>query len=195
MTRRVEFYFDVGSPSAYLAWTQLPALARDAGAQLDYCPVLLGGIFKATGNVPPAEIPAKGRYLAVDLARCARRYGVPLIFNDAFPINTLGLMRGAVAAQRAGQLDPYLDAIYPAFWAHNIDLGNSDELDRCLRAGGLDADFLLRRAREDDIKGELRRRSDAAVQRGLFGIPTMFVGPAMFFGQDRLEFVREALNG
>ncbi len=195
MTQRVEFYFDVGSPSAYLAWSQLPAIARDSGARIEYLPVLLGGIFKATGNASPAEVPAKGRYLAVDLARFAHRYGVPLVYNDAFPINTIGLMRGAVAAGQTGQLESYLDVIFPAFWEHNVDLGKPDEVGRCLEAGGLDADYLLRRAREDDVKLELRERSDAAVERGLFGIPTMFIGSEMFFGQDRLEFVREALQG
>ena len=117
MAKRVEFYFDVGSPSGYLAWSQLPTIAGDTGADIDYRPVLLGGIFKATGNTSPAEVPAKGRYLSLDLARFARRYGVPLVYNSAFPINTIGLMRGAVAAQQSGQLEAYLDVIYPAFWA------------------------------------------------------------------------------
>lgn len=193
MTKRVEFYFDVGSPSGYLAWSQLPAIAAETGADIEYCPVLLGGIFKATGNATPADVPAKGRYLALDLARFARRYGVPLVYNSAFPINTIGLMRGAVAAQQAGQLDAYLDVIYPAFWVHDVDLGKPEEVVRCLREGGLDAEFLMRRVQEDDVKTELRARSDAAVERGLFGIPTMFVGGEMFFGQDRLELVREAL--
>jgi len=193
MTKRVEFYFDVGSPSGYLAWSQLPAIAGETGADIEYCPVLLGGIFKATGNTSPAEVPAKGRYLSLDLARFARRYGVPLVYNSAFPINTIGLMRGAVAAQQAGQLEAYLDVIYPAFWAHDVDLGRPEEVVRCLQEGGLDAEFLMRRTQEDEVKTELRERSDAAVERGLFGIPTMFVGGEMFFGQDRLELVREAL--
>ena len=195
MAKRVEFYFDVGSPSGYLAWTQLPAIAREAGAEIDYRPILLGGIFKATGNTSPAEVPAKGRYLSMDLARFARRYDVPLVYNSAFPINTIGLMRGAVAAQQAGQLEAYLDVIYPAFWARDVDLGKPEEVVRCLREGDLDAEFLMRRTQEDDVKAALRQQSDAAVARGLFGIPTMFVDDEMFFGQDRLEFVREALAG
>ena len=194
MAKQVEFYFDVGSPSGYLAWTQLPAIAREAGAEIDYRPILLGGIFKATGNTSPAEVPAKGRYLSMDLARFARRYDVPLVYNSAFPINTIGLMRGAVAAQQAGQLEAYLDVIYPAFWAQDVDLGKPEEVVRCLREGDLDAEFLMRRIQEDDVKLELRQQSDAAVARGLFGIPTMFVDDEMFFGQDRLEFVREALT-
>ncbi|MCY3701462.1 MAG: 2-hydroxychromene-2-carboxylate isomerase [Rhodospirillales bacterium] len=193
MAKRVEFYFDVGSPSGYLAWTQLPAIAREAGAAIDYRPILLGGIFKATGNTSPAEVPAKGRYLSMDLARFARRYDVPLVYNSAFPINTIGLMRGAVAAQQSGQLEAYLDVIYPAFWARDVDLSKPEEVVRCLREGDLDAEFLMRRTQEDDVKLELRQQSDAAVARGLFGIPTMFVNDEMFFGQDRLEFVREAL--
>ena len=195
MAKRVEFYFDVGSPSGYLAWTQLPAIAREAGAEIDYRPILLGGIFKATGNTSPAEVPAKGRYLSMDLARFARRYDVPLVYNSAFPINTIGLMRGAVAAQQAGQLEAYLDVIYPAFWARDVDLGKPEEVVRCLRERDLDTEFLMRRTQEDDVKVALRQLSDAAVARGLFGIPTMFVDDEMFFGQDRLEFVREALAG
>ena len=193
MTKRVEFYFDVGSPSGYLAWSQLPAIAGETGAEIEYRPVLLGGIFKATNNVTPAQIPAKGRYLSLDLARFARRYGVPLVYNSAFPINTIGLMRGAVAALQAGQLEAYLDVIYPAFWEHDVDLGRPEEVVRCLQEGGLDAEFLMRRTQDDEVKADLRERSDAAVERGLFGIPTMFVGDEMFFGQDRLEWVREAL--
>ncbi len=194
MAKRVEFYFDVGSPSAYLAWSQLPTIAREMGVDIDYRPVLLGGIFKATGNVSPANVPAKGRYLSLDLARFARRYGVPLVYNTAFPINTIGLMRGAVAALQEGLIDTYLQAIFPAFWADNVNLSLPEKVVHCLQADGLDADFLMRRAQEDDVKAELRERSDAAVERGLFGIPTMFVGDSMFFGQDRLEFVREALG-
>ncbi len=194
MTKRVEFYFDVGSPSGYLAWSQLPAIAHDTGAELEYKPVLLGGIFKATGNTSPAEVPAKGRYLSMDLARFARRYGIPLVYNSAFPINTIGLMRGAVAALKEGILESYLEVIYPAFWAKDVNLSDPKEVMRCLRDGDLDADNLMRRAQEDDVKTDLRSRSDAAVERGLFGIPTMFVNDEMFFGQDRLEFVRAALD-
>ena len=102
-------------------------------------------------------------------------------------------MRGAVAALQAGQLEAYLDVIYPAFWEHDVDLGRPEEVVRCLQEGGLDAEFLMRRTQDDEVKADLRERSDAAVERGLFGIPTMFVGDEMFFGQDRLEWVREAL--
>lgn len=194
MAGKVEFFFDVGSPSAYLAWTQLPAIAREAGAELAYRPVLLGGIFRAVGNASPADVPAKSEYLRRDLARFAGRYGVPLRYNSAFPVNTLGLMRGAVAAEEEGILEAYLGAVFPAFWEHDVDLSDPANVAACLQEAGLDADRLIGLAGEAPVKEGLRERSDAAVKRGLFGVPTMFVGDSMFFGQDRLDFVREALR-
>lgn len=193
MAGTVEFFFDVGSPSAYLAWTQLPGIAREAGAKLVHRPVLLGGIFRATGNVTPIEVPAKGEYLRHDLARFADRYGVPFRYNSAFPVNTLGLMRLAVAAEEEGVLDAWLEAVFPAFWAHDVDLTEPANVAACLRDAGLDADRLAGLAGEATVKDGLRARSDEAVRRGLFGVPVMFVGDSMFFGQDRLDFVREAL--
>lgn len=193
MAGKVEFFFDVGSPSAYLAWTQLPGIARETEAELVYRPVLLGGIFRSVGNVSPAEIPPKSEYLRRDLARFAGRYGVPLRYNSAFPINTLGLMRGAVAAEREGVLEAYLGAVFPAIWVHDADLSDPANVAACLREGGLDADRLIGLAGEAAAKDGLRERSDAAVRRGLFGVPSMFVGDSLFFGQDRLDFVREAL--
>src|SRR5580765_1515586 len=126
MAKQVEFFFDVGSPTSYLAWTQLPALCAQAGAELVYRPMLLGGVFQATGNASPANVPAKARYMDVDMARFARRYGVPLASNPFFPINTLVLMRGAAGAQlRApARFDAYLRGVFRALWVEPQNLND-----------------------------------------------------------------------
>jgi 2-hydroxychromene-2-carboxylate isomerase len=196
MTRSVEFYFDFGSPAAYLAWTQLPALCADAGAQLLSRPVLLGGVFQATGNRAPITVPLKGQYLFVDLARFARRYGVPLQMNPHFPINTLALMRAAVGLQMRGddRFDAYCAAIYRAIWVDGLNLGDAAVIGQVLSAAGLDAQGIMALASEPDVKEALKQQTEAAVARGVFGAPTCFVGDEMFWGQDRLDFVREALT-
>ena len=144
MSRTVEFYFDFGSPTAYLAYRRLRQLAQAYGLTIEYRPMLLGGVFKATGNTSPVAIPAKGEYmLKHDLPRFARRYGVPLNFNPHFPINTLNLMRGAIAAMRLGCFDAYADAVYDAIWVGEKNMGDPDVVADTLTAAGLDADALL----------------------------------------------------
>src|SRR6188768_3946327 len=124
--RTVEYFFDVGSPTTYLAWTQLPKIAAETGATIAWKPMLLGGVFKATGNASPVTIPAKGSWMNADIARWAGRYGVPFAFNPHFPINTLTLMRGAIGCQRRGadELGRYLDAVFPALWRDGRNLGD-----------------------------------------------------------------------
>ena len=196
MTRTVEFFFDVGSPTAYLAWTQLPALCVDAGATLVYRPMLLGGVFQATGNASPVAVPAKGRYMNADIARFAARYGVPYTHNPAFPINTLLLMRGAVGVQMRTpeRFDAYLRAVFEAMWVEQRNLNDPAVVGTTLHKAGFDPAALLALAGEPAVKEALRGNTDEAVQRGAFGAPTMFVGDTLFFGQDRLDFVREALR-
>lgn len=195
MSKTVEFYFDFGSPTTYLAWTQLPKLCEQAGAKLVYKPILLGGIFQATGNASPATIPAKGAYMGADLARFARRYGVPFGFNPHFPINTMTLMRIATALceTRPAEFERYLRAIFVAMWVDGKDLGNPDVLAAVLSDAGLDAPELLAMATDSKVKDALKTATAEAVARGAFGAPTMFVGDETFFGQDRLDFVKEAL--
>ena len=196
----VEFFFDVGSPTAYLAYTQLPRIAAECGATLVYRPMLLGGVFKATGNASPVSVPAKGRWMGQDIARWARRYGVPFQFNPHFPINTLTLMRGAAGLQlrRPEALVPYLDAVFHAMWVAPRKLGDVAELTAVLAALpaglGLDADAFGALVADPEVKARLVASTDEAVARGVFGAPTCFVGEQMFFGQDRLDFVREALQ-
>jgi 2-hydroxychromene-2-carboxylate isomerase len=194
--RRVEFWFDVGSPTTYLAYTQLPRIAREADAALVWRPMLLGGVFKATGNVSPATVPAKGRWMQQDLARWARRWGVPFAFNPHFPVNTLTLMRGAIGLQMrdAASLARYLDAVFAAMWVHPRNLGDAAELAAVLRQAGVDPEAVAALAADPEVKAALVAQTEQAVARGVFGAPTMFVDEAMYFGQDRLDFVRDALK-
>lgn len=194
MPNAIEFLFDFGSPATYLAHTQMPRLAADTGARVDYVPMLLGGVFKATGNQSPMAVPAKGRWMGRDLARWAGRYGVPFAFNPHFPVNTLTLMRGAVAVQarQAERFMPYVDAVFRAMWVEPVDLGAPAVLASTLQAAGFDPHELLAMVGDAEVKARLIANTEAAVARGVFGAPTFFVGSEMFFGQDRIDFVREA---
>lgn len=196
MTRRVELYFDFGSPTSYLAWTQLPELAHAAKAELVYRPVLLGGIFRATGNSSPATIPAKAQYMFSDLARFADRYGVPMTMNPHFPINTLWLMRAATGLQlrEPDRFEAFVAAAFEGMWVSEKDLGDAGIVAQVFGASGFDVPELHTLTQDPEIKERLKAETESAVSRGLFGCPTMFVGDEMFFGQDRLDFVRQALE-
>jgi len=194
MAQQVEFFFDYGSPFSYLADTQLAALERHTGATVVYRPMLLGAVLKETGNASPITVPAKGRYMGVELHRWARRYGVPFAANKFFPINTMRLMRGAVAAQHAECFAEYHRVIYPAFWVDGTNLGEPEVIRAVLDKAGLNADLILARIEEPDVKEQLRLNTEEAVRRGVFGAPTFFVGEEMFWGNDRLMFVEEALT-
>ena len=195
--KMIEFFFDFGSPTTYLAHTQLPRLAAQTGATLVYKPMLLGGVFKATGNASPVSVPAKGAWMGQDITRWAKRYGVPFSFNRAFPINTLALMRGAAGLQlkQPALFMPYVDAVFNAMWAQPRDMGQPAEIAAVLAPLGISADAFMALVGEPEVKAALAATTDEAVARGVFGAPTCFVGDAMFFGQDRLDFVREAVLG
>jgi len=195
-TKTIEFYFDFGSPSSYLAWTQLPAIAAEFDARLVYRPVLLGAIHKATGNASPAAIPAKSAWMQQDLERFARLYRVPFRQNPFFPINTLALMRGATATQMQDDtlFQRYLAVVFNAMWAEPRNLGDLAVLQAVLCDGGIDFERIAAATQNPLVKEKLRTDTDEAIGRGLFGAPTMFVGDAMFFGQDRLNFVRDELR-
>jgi 2-hydroxychromene-2-carboxylate isomerase len=195
MSKVVEFFFDFGSPTSYLAWTQLPRIAQEHGAEIIWRPVLLGAIFKATGNSSPVMIPAKGRYMLNDMARFARRYGVPLVPNPFFPINTLQLMRGATGYLGTEDFPRYVKAIYEGIWTQRLNLGDAQQVATVLAQAGLDPARFEQLVNDESIKETLKINTDEAVKRGLFGVPTYFVGEEMFFGQDRLDFVAEALRG
>lgn len=190
----LEFFFDVGSPTAYLAYTQLPGIAGRTEADVRYRPILLGGVFKATGNRAPGEVAPKGAYMLRDLQRYAARYRVPYAHNPNFPINTILMMRGAVAAQRLDLLPAYLGAIFAGMWVEQAPMQDPQEVGRRLVAAGIDFSTLLALAEDQSVKDELRTNTEEAVRRGAFGAPTFFVGDEMFFGQDRLDFVEEELR-
>ncbi len=195
MTKTVDFLFDVGSPTTYLAYTQLPQIAADAGATIQWIPILLGAVFKATGNASPAAVPAKGAYMGQDMARFAARYRVPFNRNPYFPINTTTMMRAATAlSPQPDLLRHYLDAIFDAMWVKGLNMGDPAILRETLAQAGLDADALIAVAESDEMKAKLRANTDHAIARGVFGAPTFFVGNDMFFGQDRLDFVAAALR-
>jgi 2-hydroxychromene-2-carboxylate isomerase len=193
--KTVEFYFDVGSPTSYLAFTQLPAIAARHGAEIAWRPALLGGIFKAVGNRSPIEVAPKGKYMLQDLERFAKRYGVVLRFNPYFPINTLPLMRGVVAIQmhEPSRLKDFVGALFGALWVDGKNMGDPSIVTQTLSASGFSAEQVGTWSSDPVVKQKLIDDTKAAVERGLFGVPTLFVSDAMFFGQDRLDFVEEAL--
>ena len=195
--KTIEFCFDFGSPTTYLAHTQLPQLAADTGAQIQYMPMLLGGVFKATGNQSPVMVPAKGRWMGGDLPRFARRYGVPFKFNPHFPINTLTLMRGAVGLQmrQPERFMPYVNAVFRAMWVEPANLGDPAVLAKTLGAAGFDAESFMALVGDAEVKAKLIANTEAAVARGVFGAPTCFVGRRDVLRPGPLDFVREAATG
>ncbi len=194
--KTVEFFFDVGSPAAYLAWTQLPRIAQEAGATVAYRPMLLGGVFQATGNQSPMMVPAKGKYMLDDLQRHAARYGVEFRHNPHFPINTLTLMRGATGLQmrEPQRLQAYGDAVYRAIWVEGRNMNDPAQVGAVLAAAGFDTQALLARAGDAQVKEQLKAVTQDAVARGVFGAPAFFIDGSLFWGQDRLDFVKEALQ-
>jgi 2-hydroxychromene-2-carboxylate isomerase len=195
MAGTLEFYFDYGSPYSYLADTQVEAIAKRTGAALVRKPMLLGGVFKSTGNHSPAGLPAKSTWSSFDMPMWARFYGAPFQRNPFFPINTLALMRGAAAAQLDGTFEDYHPAIFRAMWVDGRNLNELKEVASVLAAAGLDPVKFGNRIQGQDVKDRLKATTDEAVGRGVFGAPTSFVGDRMFFGNDRLPFVELALKG
>jgi 2-hydroxychromene-2-carboxylate isomerase len=194
MTKSVEFFFDYGSPASHLAFFELCKIARAAGAEIVWRPILLGGVFKAINSHSPVEIAPKGRWMMWDLANYARRYGVPFVHNPHFVINTLPIMRGAMVAERRGELERYSEAMFMGIWRDALDMDDPAVIGQALVKGGFDAKAYFAGTQEQAIKDDLKARTDAAVARGVFGLPTFFIGEKMWWGQDRLEWVKEALS-
>ena len=193
MSRRLEYFYDYVSPFSYLANSQVPALVERTGAELVYRPFFLGGVMQASGNSPPASVPAKGKYMFTDIARWVKRYGIELKFNPHFPVNTVKPMRGALVALEEGFVSAYNDALFAAMWREEKNVGDAAVLKEVLDAAGLAADTVLKGIDEPRIKEQLKANSDEAVERGAFGAPTFFVDGEMFFGNDRLDFLEEKL--
>ena len=195
MPRAIEFCFDYGSPYSYIANAVLPELARRHAAELVYRPMLLGAVFKETGNQSPMyeSVAAKRAYGALALRRTAAHHGVAFEGNPHFPINTLVLMRTALAAQQAGVFAPFHAAVYPAFWVKGENLGDAAVVADLLAGAGLDAASLAERATTRAVKDELRANSEQAVARGAFGAPSIFFGGELYFGVDHLPYLERAL--
>jgi 2-hydroxychromene-2-carboxylate isomerase len=195
---KVEFHFDFGSPNAYLAELVIPSIEQRTGVKFDYVPVLLGGIFKATGNMSPADslrgIKNKPEYMALETERFMRRHNITTYRpNPFFPVITLMLMRGAVAAQFEGVFEPYSRAAFHHMWEEPKKMDDVEVVRAALKSSGLDADRLIARAQQDDVKRRLIDLTADAVNRGAFGSPTFFVGKEMFFGKDQLRDVEESI--
>jgi len=195
-----QFLFDVGSPNAFLSHEAIPAIEKRTGAKFEYVPILLGGIFKATNNKSPAEslagVKNKREFHALETERFVKRFGVkPYIWNPFFPVNTLNLMRAAVAAQLEGVFEKYVEAAFHHMWVEPKKMDDPEIAAQALAASGLDAAKLLARSRDADVKAKLIENTQSAVERGAFGSPTFFVGKEMFFGKEQLREVEEMVSG
>jgi 2-hydroxychromene-2-carboxylate isomerase len=193
---KVEFHFDFGSPNAYLAELVLPEIEKRTGVEFDYVPVLLGGVYKATGNMSPFDslrgIKNKPEYNALETQRFLRRHNITKFKpNPFFPVNTLMLMRGAVAAQFEGMFESYFRAAYHHMWVEPKKMDDLQIFREALVSSGVDIDRLVARAQQDDVKNKLIENTSDAVNRGSFGSPTFFVGNEIFFGKDSLRNVEE----
>ncbi len=189
---QLEFYFDYVSPWSYVAHKRLPAVLAGLDVEVRYRPVFLGAIMDATSNRPPASVPAKFQYMMQDIGRYLRRYEIEMQFNPHFPMRTVDALRGAVVAQDKGVFDAYHDAIFDAVWRNGKDVSDTDQLVAILDEAGLEAS-LVEATSDLAIKERLIEQTNQAVERGVFGAPTFFVGDEMFWGQDRLEWVRDTL--
>jgi 2-hydroxychromene-2-carboxylate isomerase len=193
----IEFHFDVGSPNAYLAHRVIPEIQQRTAARFRYVPILLGGVFKATGNRSPAEafanVPSKRAFMDLETRRFLARHGITDFRRNAhFPVNTLTVMRGAVAARHEGCFEHYVEVVFHNMWSEPKKMDEPEVIRAVLAGNGLDAGRLLARAQSPEVKQELLRNTEASVARGTFGAPTFFVGNEMFFGKDQLRDVEDA---
>lgn len=198
MARTIDFIFDFGSPNGYLAWKLLPDIAARTGASVNLIPCLLGGIFKITGNQAPNQafggVRGKLAYESRETQRFVEKHGLTAYrFNPHFPVNTLLIMRGLIAARRAGVGDRYLEAVLKAMWEDGQKMDDPAVVAEVLTQAGLDARAILDATQDPEVKAELMANTEAAAARGAFGIPSFFVGDEMFFGKERLGQVEEEL--
>jgi 2-hydroxychromene-2-carboxylate isomerase len=198
MTKTFEFLFDFGGPNSYLAHKVLPEICARTEAEATYVPILLGGLFKLTNNQAPlmryADTPAKRNYEMLEFDRFVKANNLPFKMNPHFPINSLHLMRGAVAAQHLGCFMDYVETIMTAMWEDGANTGDSTVVTQLLDNAGLDSAALLAKANDPDVKAELAANTEKAAARGAFGVPTFFVDGEIFWGKERLEQVADALN-
>mgnify|MGYP003600493704 FL=1 len=194
--KSVEFYFDLGSPYSYLAYYRLLQMAEQQEIQIVYKPILLGGVFKATGNRSPIEIPVKGAYSILDMQRWAEYYQIPMQMNPHFPMNTLTLMRILTGVQllHLEKFEQVLKLLFDAMFGTPQNLNELTVLAEVLKPSGFSVEDIMSMVQSDVVKQKLITETEQAIQRGLFGAPTFFVGDEMYWGQDRLHFVEQALN-
>ncbi|WP_020400006.1 2-hydroxychromene-2-carboxylate isomerase [Kordiimonas gwangyangensis] len=195
---KCEFLFDFGSPNSYLAWKVLPGIEERTGVRFDYVPVLLGGIFKATGNSSPAVafagVKGKMAYEMLEMRRFISKHGLTAFkMNPHFPVNTLHLMRGAIFARQQNLLPAYMDAVMHHMWEEPKKMDEPDVIMAALAESGLDASAILEGAQDAGVKAALLENTEKAVARGVFGAPSFFVGDELFFGKDRLSAVEEEI--
>lgn len=199
MSKTVEFIFDFGSPNAYLAMQVLPAIAERTGATLKVTPALLGGLFKITGNQSPvtafAEVKGKLAYESLETRRFVARHGLTRFRqNPHFPVNTLLIMRGLVAARAMNVEQSYLSAVLSGMWEQALKMDDPEVVASVLTSAGLGARAILEATQNPEVKAGLIESTEHTAARGVFGIPTFFVGEEMFFGKDRLQQVEEELK-
>jgi 2-hydroxychromene-2-carboxylate isomerase len=198
MTPKVEFHFDFGSPNAYFAHKVVPQIEQRTGAKFTYVPILLGGVFKLSNNQPPLvafkDVKGKRDYMRIEIERFIRKHRLTEFkWNPHFPVNTVQVMRGAVAAEMDGQLAKYVDAVFRHMWEEGKKMDDPEVIRAALDASGLDGARTLARIQEQEVKDKLLENTQGSVARGTFGAPTFFVGSEIFFGKDKLADVEEEI--
>jgi len=192
MPKSFDFFYDLGSPYSYLASTRLEGIEQRTGARARLVPITLGGLRKATGHqLPP---PQQLKYMSEDTARWAHEYGVKMQIPRAFPISTIQALRACVAAERAGKGREAMHALFHVYWAEGDDISDAAVIERALTMAGLSGKEILAATQEQEVKDGLRRNTDLALARGVFGVPTLFVGERSFWGNDRLQFAEAELR-
>jgi len=193
MTKSVEFFFDIVSPASYLAWTQLPKLLSETRAEIKYRPFFLPGVFEKAGSASPITVPSKSKWIFRDFVRYAKKYDVPFVMNDNFPLSSVYVMRGLNNYRATEEFVPLVNGFYDAMWVNNENINDPETVKRIVTAAGIDPQEYQSKLDDPGNKQALMDVTDEAVSRGVFGAPTFFIGKFMHFGQDRLEFVREDL--
>ena len=193
MTKNVTFCFDFGSPYSYLAYNNLNSI-REAGGEVAIMPVLLGGIFKATGNQPPATVQKKGEYMFKDINRWSKKLGIPFKMNPYFPILTVPHMRGAVLAQRENILEKYMQVMFEAIWVKAMNLNDQEILSNIAEKSGIDPNQFAEEISSNEIKNKLRENTEFAISKGAFGVPTYYLDDEMFWGIDSVKFLLDGLK-
>ena len=199
MTKTVEFYFDFGSPNAYFAHKVIPGIEKRTGAHFDYVPILLGGVFKLTNNQPPMVqfkgIKNKGEYQRLEVRRFIKKHALTRFrMNPHFPVNTVQIMRGAVAAGSGPAFQRYVEVVFKAMWEEEKKMDDAEVIRATLDAAGLDGQAVLARIQEQGVKDTLLKNTESSVARGTFGAPTFYVGDEIFFGKDSLGAVEEQIG-